>query len=152
MAYLIEQPRFSGSIAFFPANRIANYEARYQVGDEVMRVFVAASDRQPVEFVGGDCAFAPTETWAGSAGAGASDTEMIRYLGEAGTGYDVYVLVPRGAPWSCTALEQFVREFAFFASIDGGIQDALRRISPESPIRVSTGTMQFPAILELDTP
>lgn len=147
-AYLIEQPRYSRSMESFPANRIANYEARYQVGDEFMRVFVATPDRQPVDFIAGDCAFAPTETWNGTP----ADTEMIRYTGDAGSGYDVYVLVPADAPWSCAALEQFVLDFAFFASIDRGIQEALRRVSVDSPTRVPGGVMQFPAILELNIP
>jgi|GEM_PF-3156226 len=154
-AYLIEQPRFSQSMELFPANRIANYSARYQVGDESMRVFVAAADQPSVAFMTGNCEFAETENWAGFPSDRTGDTadsEIIRYAGDSTAGYDVYVLVPTGASWSCAALEQFIRDFSFFATIEPRIQEALRRVSVESPTRVHSGTMQFPAILEFGIP
>lgn len=154
-AYLIEQPRFSQSMELFPANRIANYAARYQVGDESMRVFVAAADQPPVAFTTGDCEFADTETWAGTPSDGTDatdDSKIIRYAGDTAAGYVVYALVPTDAPWSCAALEQFIRDFSFFATIEPRIQEALRRVSVESPTRVPGGTIQFPAVLELGIP
>lgn len=140
-AYLLEQPRYRGSIALLPANTIANYSSTYQLGEEDLRIIVAAAEGAPLSFEPAGCVFADVEVYAES-----GEAALFRY---SAAGYDVYVAAPRSAPWACAALERFVTDFAFFASVDRTTTEAIRRLSGALPPRIPAGTPQFPAVLEI---
>lgn len=134
--FLLEQPRYNASMEFLPANRIANYSAAYRVGEDTLRVYVAAPQEAVSGFVAGGCGFAPTEQRA----------DLIRFVG---VEYDIYVIASPELPWTCAFLEQFEADFAFFAQLDRATTEAIRRLSTEIPTRLPSEKMQFPAVLDL---